>query len=316
MDWFFGLHRRSSFGTHFYVSFTGKVPRIFGKLVRYNLYLLRLENQIPSGRAIGGSWFSSVQYFSFRNISPKKMNVENIYTRWNQAALDIAENKVESWKRNSKELLLMLEHVSQEYAQVYLTACFKELNQAQILEYVKMCDAIGNPQMIYFQELDTMCSPTSLRYLYHALCILQKPIDLPIVEVGGGYGGLAVAIDFVSKVKGFSNSIREYVIIDFPNVQKLQDYYLKQFSLSFPVSFYGQYTQPCYFISNYCLGEMGEENRQYYFTNLVLPYAQAGFLVWNSNQSYSALERKFNVQVQDEIPQTGPNNKFIRFQLF
>lgn len=241
------------------------------------------------------------------------MNIESTYKPWNQIALEISEGKIPSWKRNSKEVLSMLEHVSQEYAQVYLTECLRELTKQQILDYVKQCDAIGNPETIYFQELDTKCSTVCLRYLYHALCVLQKPIDLPIVELGGGYGGLAFAVDFVSKIKGYT--IQEYVILDFPNVQKLQEYYLNQLSLSIPVKFLPDYNQPFYFISNYCLAEMGEENRQHYLRHLVLQFAKEGFLVWNSRNSYAALESQFHVQVHDEVPQTGPYNKFIRFQL-
>jgi hypothetical protein len=240
------------------------------------------------------------------------MNIDPVYANWNKVALDIIEGKIPSWKKDSKEICSMLEHVNQQYAQVYLTESLKELTIQQISDYVKMCDSVGNPYKIYFQEFDAQVSTTCLRYLYHALCVLKDKIEYPIVEIGGGYGGLALAIDFVSKIKNIQ--IDKYIIIDFPNIQKLQEYYLNHFSLSFPVSYESKVEEPCYIISNYCIAEMGEENRQYYFQNLIIPYGKQGFFVWNSNASINSLEHHFNVQVYDEIPKTGPNNKFIKFQ--
>lgn len=238
------------------------------------------------------------------------MNVDVIYTKWNRIALTIVDGRIKDWKRHP-EVCIMLEHVNEEFARVYLAESLKEFSADQIRQYATLCDSVGTPHKVFFQDLQMECSPTCLRYLYHALCILKLSGGLPIVEIGGGYGGLAFAVDFVGKIKDVQ--VPRYTILDLPNIQKLQEFYLKQLPMTIPVV-YTSPQEPSFLVSNYCLAEMGDKNRQRYIQDVVIPYAKRGFLIWNSRASYAALEPHFHVTVGEEIPKTGPFNKLLTFE--
>jgi hypothetical protein len=74
-------------------------------------------------------------------------------------------------------------------------------------------------------------SPTSLRYVYQSHLILSyfKTLTLPkqlnLVEIGGGYGGLCVAIYFFSSY--YKIKIDNYIIIDLKEVTQLQETFHK-----------------------------------------------------------------------------------------
>ena len=102
----------------------------------------------------------------------------------------------------------ILEHVSFDLGLAYLIHIWNEfhLDTPLIVDYCSKNDAIGNTHL-YEYATDLKCSPTSIRYIYHALLILKqiKSLNLEsvdIVEVGCGYGGLCLAIDHYSKQMG------------------------------------------------------------------------------------------------------------------
>lgn len=240
--------------------------------------------------------------------------MDQLYVAWNQKALEISQGSVPDWKSKCSEVYYMLEHVSGDDAKEFAKLCLAEgLTRQQIQAYATLCDSVASPHVYNFPEIGLTFSTTCIRYLYHATQIVKMKPNLPIVEIGGGYGGLAFAIGYVANLQNVT--IPSYTILDLPNVQKLQEYYLKHFSLNFPVFFSSSYDEPCFLVSNYALAEMGEENRATYVRDVVLPHVQSGFLAWNSEAPYDFLHQKFACSVEEEKPKTGPHNKVIRFNL-
>lgn len=240
--------------------------------------------------------------------------MDQLYVAWNQKALEISQGLVPDWKSKCSEVYYMLEHVSGEDAKQFAMMCLSEgLTHKQIQDYATMCDSVASPHVYHFPEVELTFSTTCIRYLYHATQIVKLNPRIPIVEIGGGYGGLALAINYVAMLKNIT--IPSYTILDLPNVQKLQEYYLKQFSLNFPVFFSAEYDESCFLVSNYALAEMGEENRNRYVNELILPHVHGGFLAWNSDAPFDFLYQKFECTVEEEKPKTGPHNKVIRFNL-
>lgn len=238
----------------------------------------------------------------------------------------IINGEIPDWKKESQEVHGMLEHVQYQDAVVYLEKCTHYLSINEIMDYCKMCDSVGNPVRHRFTPAtggSFLSSTTCLRYLYHALTIVNNArFDIDntrIVEIGGGYGGLALAIDYVYKMAKRVAVLPTYTIVDLPEITKLQQWYLNQFKLDINVSFkndndYNDFIG-CFIISNYCLAEIGGENRQKYIDQLILPHACAGFFAWNSNASLNFLldNDKFDTKIEREVPQTGPDNKIVTF---
>lgn len=176
-----------------------------------------------------------------------------------------------------------------------------------------MNDFFGNPNKSTIQN--KFISPTSLRYLYHAYLILSyisKPVT--IVEVGCGYGGLCLAINYLSKI--LNKQVLEYHCIDLKSVINLQQKYLSQFDLTFKVNFHFSDTfgrdvqgENLFLISNYCFSEISNENQQLYIKTL-FPKITNGFIVWNFIPLYD-FSKSYNVE--HERPLTGSGNKFVYF---
>ena len=237
-------------------------------------------------------------------------HMDSFYLPWNESAKEATLDP--NWKRNNN-IHHMLEHLPGEHAIVYIKLCKEEgLTDTQIQAYADMCDSVGNPDRNFYSEVNLTFSPTSMRYLYHATQILKANKELPIVELGAGYGGLALAINYVSTL--WNKLVPVYIIIDLPGPKVLQNYYLNKFNIKFPVHWSDGTNLPaCFFVSNYALAEIGENDRAKYIS-YVFNSVRSGFMVWNSGASFEFLSKKFNnVKVEDEYPQTGYVNKVIRF---
>ena len=155
------------------------------------------------------------------------------------------------------------------------------------------------------------CSPTSLRYVLHAHIILeyQKKLNLNhirIVEVGGGYGGLLLAILFYSPKFGIN--IQEYTIIDLPEANLIQKKYLSFFTIHIHYNIlssenYGKDIQGdnLFFISNFCFSEISSEYAEQYIQHL-LPKCSHGFLEWNMRFLFDFGKK---IRIQPCVPDFG-----------
>jgi len=216
----------------------------------------------------------------------------------------------------------ILEHVDQPQGEQYYKLIQGEFHipNERILAFCKMNDSSGNPTKYYIPGLDFRVSPTSLRYIFHALLILDHIRSLglasvKIIEIGAGYGGLLLAISHFSS--SFTISVEKYICIDLTEAINLQQVYTTQFDRGFPVEFVDAMTygspvngDDFFLISNYCITELVQRHRDSYM-NTLLPKITHGFIAWNTIPVYD-FGRPILKSVP-ERPNTGPNNMFVYF---
>jgi len=134
--------------------------------------------------------------------------------------------------KSNRNYSQILEHVSYDFGLKYLNLIeteFTNITYENIIGFTFLNDKYGKPikQDFLFKQNKITCSPTSLRYIYHSLVILDhyKTTDCEnIVEVGCGYGGLCLAIHYFSKLMNVH--INTYNIVDLEEVCKLIELYL------------------------------------------------------------------------------------------
>ena len=186
-----------------------------------------------------------------------------------------------------------------------------------------------------FKNISLLCSPTSLRYIYHALVILEHYKNTEcknIVEVGCGYGGLCLAINYFSKLLNIT--IKNYNMIDFPDVCNLINCYLdvNKDNIQTNISTYScilfgeQITDnDLFFISNYCYTEVDRFINSSY-SKILLPKTTNGFIVWQNGgnkgaypvNSVKEITYKTPIKIIEEKPQTDAGygifkNYFVYF---
>jgi hypothetical protein len=221
--------------------------------------------------------------------------------------------------KNHPSYTYMLEHVSAEEGRQYIK-CIRmntKLNIDNVLSFCKLNDSVGNPNTIEYNI--GYVSPTSLRYVYFAHLILThfKSLNLPvldIVEVGGGYGGLCLAIHYFSEIYGVK--VNSYKIIDLLTINKLQEKYISKVNSNISVEYIDAATfgsdikdTNLFLVSTYCFSEISLELQHSYIKTL-FPKVSHGFIAWNFIPLY---DFGFTLKVEDEIPSTFPNNKYLYF---
>ena len=181
--------------------------------------------------------------------------------------------------------------------------------EAAIQEWHKN-DSVGSPFVSSFgSDFGDLC-PSTLRY---AKCIsdLDKLFgDLNgarIVEVGGGYGGLARLAQ--------AGWACEYVIVDLPEPLALAQKYLLALGVT-GVSFVDALTMPNkieadLFVSNYALSEFSTQVMKDYVKFVALRCPR-GYV--SANAAADTLPKMFGPiapQLRPEVPLTGPNNYML-----
>jgi hypothetical protein len=239
-----------------------------------------------------------------------------VYTNYVHMICD--RDDLSSFKRHPN-YQYMLEHVSQEQGQAYLNCILTgtPIPMEAIQSFCELNDRLGSPITQPYGALT--CSPTSLRYLYHAHLILSyfKTFNLPsykLVEVGGGYGGLCLAIHTLAPQYGIT--LESYTIIDLLAPSRLQEKYISMVSLHSPISFLNAEQfganlpgDGYFLISNYCFSEISPEFQKRYIDTL-FPKLVHGFIAWNMIPTYTF---GFSFREEPEVPKTGPMNKYVYF---
>ena len=219
------------------------------------------------------------------------------------------KSKYDPFKSN-REYMGILEHVSPQFGEEYLKLLYSEIGMAkqEIIEFCKQNDSFGNPNTYLIGDLGINVSPTSLRYLYHASLILKHAGKSDrFVEVGGGYGGLFLALTYLSKTP-----IREYHLVDLEPVINLQRIVLDDYTNVFYHSsntFGSDVPDNCFLISNYCFSEISLDLQKKYIENLICRCLK-GFLAWNTIPCYNFGKRTI---IEQERPLTFGGNYFVYF---
>lgn len=140
-------------------------------------------------------------------------------------ALAAAHDEVFNTFRQNPVYQSILEHFSFEDGLAYLKAI--ELENPNLLESIdlfKTNDQFGGAQIYNYEKYGAIC-PSTIHYIKQ-LSSLEKHFgdltDKDIVEIGGGYGGLAKLVMDRFKIKS-------YTIYDLPEVNELTKKYLSKF---------------------------------------------------------------------------------------
>jgi len=209
--------------------------------------------------------------------------------------LNDSNNRYTNFK-NHESYTYMLEHVTEDLGEKYLRHIFDEFDVSitDVVKYLLLNDSFGNPVKSNYFTKDggiISCSPTSLRYTYQALVILKhyKTTDCEnMVELGCGYGGLFMAIDYFATLLDIK--INKYNMVDLPEPNTLIEFYLNLHKENVKTPYelhkaedYGS-TVPSgklFFISNYCYTEIDTEHKEKYYNSL-LKRADSGFIIWQT----------------------------------
>ena len=259
-------------------------------------------------------------------------HIESDYSKYVSYVKQICDSgSLENFK-NKKVYADILEHVSYEQGLEYLHFIF-EKTPFSVQDVISFClknDSVGNPHTNGFDfgnEFGMVrVSPTSLRYVYQSHLILAhlQELDLEgdtnIVEIGGGYGGLCVALYHFSGYYGVK--IDRYTIVDLSEVIRLQAMFHREVyaglgaGLGHDIQYVDASTHGkdiskdrMFCISNYCYSEISLEN-QHWYRYWLFPKVSHGFLCWNNIVKPSI---PFKFREEREKPNTGEHNKFIYF---
>jgi hypothetical protein len=232
---------------------------------------------------------------------------EDLYQKYTDYVDSVIKSGDISNFKTHPDYMYMLEHCAESIGK----DCFRELlNKTKIVlkdivEFCNLNDSIGRDS---YNKL--YLTPSSLRYIYQAHLILShfKRIsqnnEISIVEIGGGYGGLFLAINYFNKY--YDVRIKEYNIIDLPRITELQSLYLSKFITEIPIKFHSSDTYgsdiekktPLYLISNYCFSEIGSSHREKYI-DVLFKKLDHGFITWNKIPIY---DFGFKATVLPEFP--------------
>jgi len=103
------------------------------------------------------------------------MSNDQWYQDYNDFVKNVVVSKNLSYFKSHPSYTFMLEHVTFDFGRKYISLIRNEFNidDEKIRTFCKLNDKIGSPNKYYFEEINAYVSPTSLRYIYHALLILS-----------------------------------------------------------------------------------------------------------------------------------------------
>lgn len=199
-----------------------------------------------------------------------------------KAALDSKEFSI---FRRHHDYVRMLEHVSKKEGQAYFEIINQEykLSIKEINEAIEPLQKVGNPRLHYVSGLQKRVSCTALRYLKVALDLrkLKGPNFGHVVEIGCGYGGQAIILDKIGKIKS-------YTFFDLWQVNFLIERFIEnsEFSANYNIStirnFNGK-TSWDLVVSNYAFSEL-EINLQKKYYDKIITKSDYGYLIMNTGK--------------------------------
>jgi hypothetical protein len=229
----------------------------------------------------------------------------------------------------------ILEHVTTGQARLFIECARTEFAtlwpavSAVLPEIAALNDSLGKPEQSWFNEIGITCSPSNLRYLWHALVVLRQ-IDaleqerMHIVELGGGYGGLALYVRELAHF--FKTEVRKYTIVDVPEAIVIQSRTAEELGVPLHVvngldaddlhlvSVPADGMQR-FFVSAYGFAEFGRPLQDWYADRLVR-HCQHGLLVWNEDRYWNNPVHQFieaPLTIVPERPRIDRTNWFVSF---
>lgn len=256
------------------------------------------------------------------------------YDGYRSSILEALEQPPSQWTfKSDRRYRQILEHVTNHQAIAFLTYARQEFPDVwdgvvEVLPgIVADNDRLGQPNKSL--TLFGGCSPSNMRYLYHALLVLRHieqtgQSAVHIVELGGGYGGLALYVQQLAHL--FRTQIASYAIVDVPEACSLQATIAEWLGLPLRVAngldgwSMMRALMPAdgvqrFFVSAYGFAEFRAEFQQWYSERLI-QYCGHGFLVWNydtywDNPVYPFTDKPLHIE--PERPLTAPGNSFVSF---
>ena len=200
----------------------------------------------------------------------------DVYGAYRQVLADEATRPVAQWTfKSNTAYRQILEHVTQAQAEQYIAVMQRDfpdqwrMCRRSLLDAALANDSVGKPERAQFDSLGITCSPTNFRYMWQALAVVRHirnlwlPVDL--VEIGGGYGGLALYLQWL-----FPHVFASHTIVDLPEAGAIQRSYAADFN--FPIrtvdgtdqaAVEAEVTESSLF-SAYGFSELDEESRAFY----------------------------------------------------
>jgi hypothetical protein len=250
----------------------------------------------------------------------------NMYERYIKYVKSIKEIKSSDFKSH-EDYTYIIESLSYDSGLQYLSfikIMHPEIDCNLILNYIKLNDKYGKPkkhEYFFNSETSFEASPTSLRYILHALDILKyyKTKNLKnIVEIGCGYGGLFLAINIFAKELNIQ--IDNYFLIDLEDNNKLINMYLMEHSGVIDINYitkkacnYGIDidSNELFLISNYCFTEIDPVSRNKYVEYL-FNKVHSGYILWQTSfgvtKDDTYILNKNIISITQELPQTSHEN--------
>lgn len=189
-----------------------------------------------------------------------------------------------------------------EYIKQYRQDLFEKL------DIYKQNDKFGSPPLWTSNDGITI-APGTLRYLYTVVDV-QKHFNLPspikIAELGVGYGGLAFM--FLNTL-----DVKEYCLLDLPNVQALAQKYLNALGMKNHVT---EFTGCDLFISEFCLSEFSDEGIDTFYQKYMLN-SKYIYLFMNLHEEdrkerfLKKISVDFDLTVKPEFPESAWPNYMV-----
>lgn len=266
------------------------------------------------------------------------------YTEYLACAAEAAVTPPDQWNfKSDPRYQRILEHVRIDQALQFIELASTEFagRWPAIAEIVVTCaaanDALGQSSRAPIASLMTMASPSNFRYMWHALLILKQLEDMGgwrghIIEMGGGYGGLAL---FVNRLAHLFPTVEidSYSIVDLAEPGALQGAFTRELGLS--VGIYDGLDEAAlsdlvastgerFFFSAYAFSEFHQAMRDWYEPRL-MRHMPHGLIVWNFAEGVGGFEALLGgpvyqfvdapLSVEPERPEVdrGLGNLFVRW---
>lgn len=241
--------------------------------------------------------------------------INSSYTSYLQSIQNTIGLNINDWTfKSSRNYMSIVTNVTKFVGDIYLNEILSRFyevftkNKDSIIDICNKNDTIGNPIKEEFDNF-TKCEPTNLRYILHSFLILdymkQNNMDnIDIIEIGCGYGGLCYFLNKLSSL--FDINIKSYTCFDLLLASQLQQKYLGHFDIKqvkcYQLDNFDKLNKNSFLISNYAFSEISTDIQKEYINNVINPYINNGFVLWNHMPLYQFINKKLNIEIAKRVP--------------